>query len=104
MKAVRGLTTALAAALALLVSGCATEYYHTPVQMADVYGAYPLSDGDTLRIEKHGNRAFARLNGTEPMRLTSIGPLEFVTQDQGLHLQFEPLPFTTEVTVQRTRY
>lgn len=95
---------ALAAALALLMSGCATEYYHTPVQMADVYGAYPLSDGDTLRIEKKGNRAYARLNGTESMRLTSIGPLEFVTQDRELHLQFEPLPFTTEVTVQRTGY
>jgi hypothetical protein len=35
------------------------------------------------------------------MRLTSVGPLEFVTQDQGLRLRFEPLPFTTEVTVER---
>lgn len=69
--------------------------------MADVYGAYPLSDGDTLRIEKKGNRAYARLNGTESMRLTSVGPLEFVTQDQSLHMRFEPLPFTTEVTMQR---
>jgi hypothetical protein len=95
---------ALTAALGLLVSGCATEYYHTPIEMADVYGAYPLSDGDTLRIEKKGNRAFARLNGTDSMRLTSVGPLEFVTQDNSLHLQFEPLPFTTEVTVRRLRY
>jgi hypothetical protein len=94
---------ALAAALGLLVSGCATEYYHTPTQMADVYGAYPLSDGDTLRIEKKGNRAFARLDGTDSMRLTSVGPLEFVTQDNALHLHFEPLPFTTEVSVQRLR-
>jgi hypothetical protein len=95
---------ALTAALGLLVSGCATEYYHAPHEMTDVYGAYPLSDGDTLRIEKKGNRAFARLNGTDSMRLTSVGPLEFVTQDNTLHLQFEPLPFTTEVTVQRLRY
>jgi hypothetical protein len=95
---------ALAAALGLLISGCATEYYHTPMQMADVYGAYPLSDGDTLRIEKKGNRAYARLNGTDAVRLTSVGPLEFVTQDNALHLRFEPLPFTTEVTVQRLRY
>jgi hypothetical protein len=101
MKAMRGLPIALAAALALLMSGCATEYYNAPHEMADVYGAYPLSDGDTLRIEKKGNRAFARLNGTGSMRLTSVGPLEFVTQDQGLRLRFEPLPFTTEVTVER---
>ncbi|THC46194.1 hypothetical protein [Massilia sp. Mn16-1_5] len=104
MKVMRSLPIALAAALALLMSGCATEYYHTPHEMADVYGTYPLSDGDTLRIEKMGNRAFARLNGAEPVRLTSVGPLEFVTQDQSLHLQFEPLPFTTEVTVERLRY
>jgi hypothetical protein len=97
----KALFAALAAALALLVSGCATEYYIAPHEMAEVYGAYPLSDGDTLRIEKKGNRAFARLNGTESMRLTAVGPLEFVTQDQALHLRFEPLAFTTEVTVQR---
>ncbi|MFC5479257.1 hypothetical protein [Massilia suwonensis] len=100
----KAMFAALAAALALLVSGCATEYYNAPHEMAEVYGAYPLSDGDTLRIEKKGNRPYARLDGTEPMRLTSIGPLEFVTQDQSLHLQFAPLAFTTEVTVQRLRY
>ena len=96
---------ALAAALAVLVtSGCATrEYYHVPHEMAEVYGAYPLSDGDTLRIERSGKRATARLNGTEAMPLSAVGPLEFVTQDNGLHLRFEPLAFTTEVHVQRLR-
>ena len=104
MKAMRGFPIALAAALALLISGCATEYYNAHHEMADVYGAYPLSDGDTLRIEKKGNRAYARLNGTESMRLTSVGPLAFVTQEGTLKLRFEPLPFTTEVTVERLRY
>lgn len=105
MKALRIVPGALAAALALLAaSGCATrEYYHVPHEMAELYGAYPLSDGDTLRIERRGNRAWARLDGTEPVRLRAVGPLEFVTQDQALHLRFEPLAFTTEVVVQRLR-
>jgi hypothetical protein len=107
MKALRDGLFALAAvlvtALALLVTtGCATrEYYHVPYEMAEVYGAYPLSDGDTLRVEKRGQRAWARLNGTEAMKLTAVGPLEFVTQDRTLHLRFEPLAFTTEVQVLR---
>ena len=104
MNALRVLPGALAALVLLATAGCATrEYYHTPHEMAEVYGAYPLSDGDTLRIERHGNRAFARLNDTEPMRLSAVGPLEFVTQDQSLLLRFEPMPFTTEVQVERLR-
>jgi hypothetical protein len=35
------------------------------------------------------------------MKLTSVEPIEFVAEDEMLHLQFEPLPFTTEVVVQR---
>jgi hypothetical protein len=104
MKALQVVPSALAAALVLLAAaGCATrEYYHAPHEMAEVYGAYPLSDGDTLHVERRGNRAWARLNDTEPVRLSAVGPLEFVTQDQALHLRFEP-GFTTEVQVQRFR-
>jgi len=93
----------LAAAFALLfTSACTTQYYNAPFEMAEVVGTYSLSDGGTLRIEGRNNRAWARLNGGEPMKLTSVGPLEFVTQDTMLHLQFEPLPFTTEVLVRRS--
>jgi hypothetical protein len=102
MNALRIVPSALAALVLLAASGCATrEYYHAPHEMAELYGTYPLSDGDTLRVERRGHRAWARLNDTEPMRLTGVGPLEFVTQDQSLHLRFEPYAFSTEVEVQR---
>jgi hypothetical protein len=104
MNALRVLPGALAALVLLAATGCATrEYYHAPHEMAELYGAYSLSDGDTLRVERRGNRAFARLNDTGPMRLRAVGPLEFVTQDRALHLRFEPYAFTTEVEVQRLR-
>ena len=104
MNALRVVPSALAALVLLAVAGCASrEYYHAPHEMAEVYGAYSLSDGDTLRVERRGNRAWARLNVTEPMRLSAVGPLEFVTQDQALHLRFEPMAFTTEVQVLRLR-
>jgi hypothetical protein len=99
----KALLVTLAALLALLVapSAAARDYYIAPSDMLEVYGTYPLSDGDVLRIEGSGNRAWARLNGTERMRLVAVGPLEFVTQEGRLKLRFEPLPFTTEVTVER---
>jgi len=34
--------------------------------------------------------------------MTSVEPLEFVAEDEMLHLRFEPLPFTTEVVVRRS--
>lgn len=104
MKALRVVLGALAAVPALLLApgAAAREYYIAPFEMLEVYGAYPLPDGDVLRIEGSGNRAWARLNGTERMGLRAVGPLEFVTEDGRLRPRFEPLPFTTEVVVQRS--
>lgn len=101
----KALLVTLAALLALLAAPnvAGRDYYIASSEMLEVYGTYPLSDGDVLRIEGSGNRAWARLNGAERMRLVAVGPLEFVTQDGTLKLRFAPLPFATEVTVERLR-
>jgi hypothetical protein len=55
------------------LSVAARGYYSAPAELLEVYGAYPLSNVDVPRIEGRGNRAWARLNGTERMRLAAVG-------------------------------
>ena len=78
-------------------------YYIAPFELREVYGTYPLSDGDVLRVgpANAGTRAWAALRGSGRIALVPIGPLEFVSGDGRLYLRFEALPFTTEVTVER---
>jgi hypothetical protein len=101
----KALLVTLAALLALLAAPVASarEYYIAPVELLEVYGSYPLSNGDVLRVgpANAGTHAWAQLRDTGRMRLVAVGPLEFVTRDGGLHLRFAALPFRTDVEVER---
>jgi hypothetical protein len=101
----KALLVTLAALLALLFApvAAAREYYIAPNELLEIYGTYPLSNGEVLHIgpANAGGRAWAELGGSGRMRLVAVGPLEFVTRDGTLRLRFVALPFRTDVEVER---
>jgi hypothetical protein len=101
----KALLVTLAALLALLFApvAAAREYYIAPNELLEIYGTYPLSNGEVLHIgpANAGGRAWAELGGSGRMRLVAVGPLEFVTRDGTLRLRFVALPFRTDVKVER---
>jgi hypothetical protein len=105
MKALLVTLVALPALLSALLAApvaSAREYYIAPFELLEVYGTYPLSNGEVLRVgpANAGTHAWAQLRDTERMRLVAVGPLEFVTRDGTLHLRFTAQPFATDVVVE----
>lgn len=77
------------------------NYHITPYEMLEVYGDYPLSNGETLRVTREGRRYFAAMPSIGKVEIVAVGSIAFVTRDRGLRLDFTPVPFTTYVWVSR---
>lgn len=77
------------------------NYYLAPHEMLEVYGAYPLSNGETLNISREGRRYFASMPSTGKVEIMPVGSIAFVTRDRSLRLDFTPVPFSTYVWVTR---
>ena len=75
------------------------NYYLAPHEMLEVYGNYPLSNGETLSISREGRRYFASMPSTGKVEIMPIGSIAFVTRDRALRFDFTPVPFTTYVWV-----
>jgi hypothetical protein len=90
------LATGLAACSA---SGPRESYYVTPTEMLDVYGTYPLSNGDVLRVTREHNRYWAETKRIGKMEIVPVDSLVFVERAGILRYTFTPLPFTTEVRI-----
>ncbi|MFL6674246.1 MAG: hypothetical protein ACJ8LG_13270 [Massilia sp.] len=88
-----------------VLAGCAghapgeRHYYITPAEMHDVYGAYPLSNGDVLKISREHRRYWAEMNRTGRFEIVPVDSIVFVEKGGSIRLTFEPLPFTTQVQV-----
>lgn len=78
------------------------NYSITPYEMLEVYGDYPLSNGETLRVTREGRRYFAALPSIGKVEIVAVGSIAFVTRDRSMRLDFTPVPFTTYVWVSRT--
>jgi hypothetical protein len=92
--------------LALLAApGCSVQsghqphYYVTPVEMLEVYGTYPLTNGDVLRISRDQRRYWAEMHSTGRMEIVPVDSIVFQEKDGNLRFTFKPLPFTTAVRV-----
>jgi hypothetical protein len=90
--------------LAALVTACSAAgprqgYYVTPTEMFDVYGTYPLSNGDVLRITREHNRYWAETRRIGKMEIVPVDSLVLVERAGILRYTFTPLPFTTEVRI-----
>ncbi|HEY0489562.1 MAG TPA: hypothetical protein VGD30_08630 [Telluria sp.] len=77
------------------------NYYLAPHEMLEVYGDYPLSNGETLRVTREGRRYFAAMPSIGKVEIVAVGSIAFVTRDRALRLDFTPVPFTTYVWVSR---
>ena len=75
------------------------NYYLAPHEMLEVYGDYPLSNGETLRISREGRRYFASMPSTGKVEIMPIGSIAFVTRDRSLRFDFTPVPFSTYVWI-----
>src|SRR5688500_8551193 len=49
------------------------NYYLAPHEMLEVYGDYPLSNGETLRISRAGKRYFASMPSIGKVEIMPIG-------------------------------
>ena len=77
------------------------NYYITPYEMLEVYGDYPLSNGETLKVMREGQRYYALMPSIGKVEIVAVGSIAFVTRDRSLRLDFTPVPFTTYVWVAR---
>ena len=92
----------LLCSLAVLGACSSPQQHHygiTPVEMLDVYGVYPLSNGDVLKVSREHNRYWAEMKNTGRFEIVPVASIVFVEKGGGIRLTFEPLPFTTEVRV-----
>jgi hypothetical protein len=67
-------------------------------ELDDVKGVYKLSDGRTLHVTAENRKLYARL-GAAKSELLALAQTRFVTRDDSLRLDFDQIPFATEVTV-----
>lgn len=86
-----------------LLGACASPQQHhyvvTPVEMMDVYGVYPLSNGDVLKVSREHKRYWAEMRNTGRFEIVPVASIVFVEKGGSIRLTFEPLPFTTAVRV-----
>jgi hypothetical protein len=80
-----------------------TDYQVVPVEMLDIYGVYPLSNGDVLRISREGRRYWAEMRSTGRFEIVPVDSGVFVQKGGPVRLRFEPLAFATDVTISGLR-
>jgi hypothetical protein len=80
-----------------------TDYQVVPVEMLDIYGVYPLSNGDVLRISREGRRYWAEMRSTGRFEIVPVDSGVFVQKGGPVRLRFEPLAFATDVTIRGLR-
>jgi hypothetical protein len=73
-------------------------YKLRPFEFDGVQGVYWLADGRTLRVSSAHHKLYAEL-GQAKTELVPVAQNTFVTIDESTRLQFDQIPFATEVTV-----
>jgi hypothetical protein len=99
LAAVLAAAPAILAAQSVLQPSDREGYYIAPVEMLDVYGVYPLSDGRLLRVTNERHRVWAELQGVGKFPLTPVASVAFVSPDRSYRFQFKPMAFATEVLI-----
>jgi hypothetical protein len=70
-----------------------------PSDMLEVSGAYPLSNGDVLRISQERRRYWAEMRSTGRFEIVPVSPELFVQKGGPIRFKFEELLFTMGVTI-----
>jgi hypothetical protein len=94
------------AMLAPLVQGanahgqvCVRRYRIDPQLAGELTGAYPLSNGELLRLSREVNRFMAEMPSTGRIEVVPVDEDVFVERNGPVRLVFEREAFATEVTV-----
>ena len=74
-------------------------YFVTPVELLEVDGVYPLSDGRLLRVRHDNHGVWADLQGVGSMKLTPVASVAFVSPDRRMRFEFRPMAFATDVVI-----
>jgi hypothetical protein len=87
-----------AAVASVPVVGSSATYKLRPFEFDGVTGVYSLSDGRNLRIVAEHRKLYAQI-GTAKNEIVPVAQNRFVTRDDSLRLDFDQIPFATQVTV-----
>lgn len=77
----------------------ARQYYITPIELLEVYGAYRLSDGQILRVTREQRRYWAEMPATGKVEIVPVASIVFESRDGAMRLAFTPLAFATDVRI-----
>jgi hypothetical protein len=74
------------------------QYKLRPFEFDGVQGSYSLADGRTLRVSSAHHKLYAELGATKT-EIVPVAQNVFASRDAGMRLQFDQIPFATEVTL-----
>jgi hypothetical protein len=78
---------------------CARRYRIDSQLAGELTGAYPLSNGELLRLSREVNRFMAEMPSTGRIEVVPVDEDVFVERNGPVRLVFEREAFATEVTV-----
>lgn len=74
------------------------QYKLRPFEFDGVQGTYALADGRTLHVSSEHRKLYARV-GAAMTEIVPVSQNVFASRDDGMRLQFDQIPFATEVTL-----
>jgi hypothetical protein len=77
------------------------SYKPRPAEIEGVQGTYSLSNGEVMKISTEHRRLWAEFNNKRKSELIPIAPNTFVARGDRTTIEFDQLPFATEVTLTR---
>jgi hypothetical protein len=86
-----------------MFGACAAQadpYYITPNEMLEVYGVYPLSNGDVLKVSRDQRRYWAEMRHTGRIEIVPVDSIVFVEKGGKMRFTFEPKAFATDVRIE----
>jgi hypothetical protein len=74
-------------------------YKPRPAEIDDVVGTYKLDSGATLKVKQERRRLYAELDGRGKTEMVPVGEYRYVSPDQRMTFEFNPLPFDGELVL-----
>jgi hypothetical protein len=74
-------------------------YKPRPAEIDDVVGTYKLDNGATLKVKMERRRLYAELGQRGMTEMVPVGEYRYVSPDQRMTFEFNPLPFDGEVVL-----
>jgi hypothetical protein len=76
-----------------------TSYQPRPAEMDDIKGVYRLDNGAILKVSEQRHRLYAQFGRGTVTEMVPVAEYRYVSRDQRVTMQFNPLPFDGEVVL-----